>query len=69
MILNGVIVVGFVLTALVKALSPATGDDPGAARGPIGGKRPRRRPRVACAGQVHGMTPECSTIRPGQRAG
>jgi hypothetical protein len=38
MILNGVIVVGLVLTALVKALSPATGDDPGAARGPIGGK-------------------------------
>jgi hypothetical protein len=38
MIVNGVIVVGLVLTALVKALSPATGEDSGAVRVPIGGK-------------------------------
>jgi hypothetical protein len=38
MILNGVILVGLVLTLLVKRVSPAADDDPCATKRPIGGE-------------------------------
>jgi hypothetical protein len=38
MILNGAILVGLVLTVLVKGVGPAADDDPCAPERPIGGK-------------------------------